>query len=322
MTIQWFPGHMHKAQLKIKETLPKIHMLIELLDARIPFSSENPMLAALRGDKPCLKVLSKSDLADPARTAQWQARLEKQSGVRARPITTTQSGTIARLAEVCHKMLPERYEQGQPIRTLVVGVPNVGKSTLINTLAGRKVARTGNEPAITKQQQQIDIGKGIVLLDTPGVLWPNVENKNSGYRLAATGAVRDTAMEYPDVAHFVAGYLLEHSPEALAERYALEAQPEGPIELLDAIGKKRGCLAKGGVVDYDRTSRIFINDLRAGALGPITYETPEMIDREIVENDAAKAKAQERKQERSQSRREDRKQAREKTASKSRRKRR
>jgi len=280
MQIQWFPGHMHKAQLQIKESLPRVDMLIELLDARIPGSSENPMLAELRGNKPCLKVLSKSDLADPVLTRQWQAHLEKQTGVRARAVTTTQAGTIARLTEVCHKMLPHRYAKGKPIRTMIVGIPNVGKSTLLNILAGRKIAKTGNEPAITKQQQQVNIGKGIVLLDTPGILWPNVENESSGYRLAATAAIKDTAMEYADVAYFVAGYLLQNYPEALTERYSLEATPIDPLSLLDAIGKKRGCLVKGGVVDYERTSRIFINDLRAGQLGPITLETPAMIARE------------------------------------------
>ncbi len=282
MSIQWYPGHMHKAQLQIQQALTKVDLLIELLDARIPFSSENPMLATLRGDKPCLKVLSKSDLADPALTARWQAHLERQTGVWVRAITTAQAGTIARLTGVCQKMLPRRGGLGKPIRTMIVGVPNVGKSTVINILAGRNVAKTGNEPAITKNQQQVKIGTGILLLDTPGILWPNVENENSGYRLAATGAIKDTAMEYPDVAYFVAGYLLENYPEALAERYSLDETPVDQVALLDAIGKRRGCLAKGGVVDYDRTSRIFINDLRAGALGPITFETPEMIAQETA----------------------------------------
>ncbi len=296
MQIQWFPGHMHKAQQQIREALPKVDLFIELLDARIPFSSENPMLAELRGKKPCLKLLSKSDLADSRRTEQWQTHLEQQSGVKARAVSTTQPGKIARLTDLCHKMLPHRHGLGRPIRTMIVGIPNVGKSTLINILAGRSIAKTGNEPAITKSQQQISIGKGIVLLDTPGVLWPNVENENSGYRLAATGAIKDTAMEYPDVAYFVAGFLLESYPEALAARYALESTPVDQISLLDAIGKRRGCLAKGGVVDYDRTSRIFINDLRAGALGPITFETPEMIAEETAAQRAASAKRAEQKQ--------------------------
>jgi ribosome biogenesis GTPase A len=282
MPIQWFPGHMHKAQQQIKEALPKVDLFIELLDSRIPFSSENPLLASLRGKKPCLKLLSKSDLADPPRTAEWQAHLERRNGVKSRTVTTAQPGTIARIVDLCHKMLPERRAKEAPIRTMIVGIPNVGKSTLINILAGRKVAKTGNEPAITKGQQQIRIDKGLVLLDTPGVLWPKVENENSGYRLAVTGAIKDTAMEYPDVAYFAAGYLLRHYPEALADRYALTATPDDAIALLDAIGKRRGCLAKGGVVDYDRTSRVFVNDLRAGALGPITFETPEMIAEETA----------------------------------------
>jgi ribosome biogenesis GTPase A len=303
MQIQWFPGHMHKAQLRIKEALPKVDLFIELLDARIPFSSQNPMLATLRGKKPCLKLLTKSDLADATRTSEWQAHLEQQSGVKARAVTTKQPGKIARLTDLCHKILPDRHGLGRPIRTMIVGIPNVGKSTLINILAGRKIAKTGNEPAITKSQQQISIGKGIVLFDTPGILWPNVENENSGYRLAATGAIKDTAMEYPDVAYFVAGYLLKDYYEALAERYALDTKPVDQIALLDAIGKKRGCLKKGGIVDYDRTSRIFINDLRAGALGPITFETPEMIGEETAAQQVTKANKIERKRARKEARR-------------------
>ena len=302
MHIQWFPGHMHKARLQIKESLPKVDLLIELLDARIPFSSENPMLASLRGDKPCLKLLSKSDLANPARTSEWQASLERQDGVKTRAVTTVQPGGIARIAEACHKMLPHRHNSGRPIRAMIVGIPNVGKSTLINILAGRKVAKTGNEPAITKGQQQVNIGKGVVLFDTPGVLWPNVENENSGYRLAVTGAIRDTAIEYPDIAHFAAGFLLSNYPEALAERYGLDATPVDELALLDAIGRRRGCMARGGVVDYDRTSRIFVNDLRAGALGPITLETPEMIAAESASQQTAKAEKTARKQTRKEAR--------------------
>lgn len=302
MAIQWFPGHMHKAQLQIQKILPRVDLLIELLDARIPFSSENPMLADLRGEKPCLKVLSKCDLADPQQTARWKAALEQQRSIKVRAVTTAQSGAIARLTDACHQMARHRRSSGQPIRTLVVGVPNVGKSTLINTLAGRKVAKAGNEPAITKEQQEIDIGKGIVLFDTPGVLWPKVENPSSGYRLAAIGSIRDTAMEHTDVAYFVASYLLANYYEALSNRYSLETVPNDQISLLDAIGKKRGCLAKGGVVDYDRTSRIFINDLRSGALGPITLETPELIAEEAAAQKLNEDKKQERKKARKEAR--------------------
>jgi ribosome biogenesis GTPase A len=289
---------MHKAQLQIKEAMPKVDLVIELLDARIPFSSQNPLLATLRGKKPCLKVLTKSDLADPARTADWQAYLEREQDVKARDVSTTQAGRIARLADVCHKMLPHRHGQARPIRTMIVGIPNVGKSTLMNILAGRKIAKTGNEPAITKQQQLIRVGNGIEVIDTPGVLWPNVENENSGYRLAATGAIKDTAMEYSDVAYFVAGYLLKNYSEAITAHYALDAIPADQISLLDAIGKKRGCLKKGGVVDYERASRLFINDLRSGGLGPITLETPELIHQETAAQQAEKAEKTERKRKR------------------------
>lgn len=266
--------------MKIEEVLPRIDLVIEVLDARIPHSSTNPLLAELRGKKPCLKVLSKSDLADPVQTARWEAYYERQTGIRARPITTQQEGTIARLCEVCQRMIPARSSVGKPVRTMIAGVPNVGKSTLINVLAGRKVAKTGNEPAITKSQQEIDVGKGVVVLDTPGILWPRIENPNSGMRLAATGAVKETALEYSDVAHFVAKYLLDHYYDGLAARYLLEERPADALELLEAIGRRKGCLRKGGIVDYDRASKAFITDLRSGGLGPITLETPDMVELE------------------------------------------
>lgn len=283
MQIQWFPGHMHKARTQIKESLPRVDLFIEVLDARLPFSSENPMIAALRGAKPCLKLLAKSDLADAARTAQWQHYLEQERGVKAKAVSTQKPGVIRRLSEVCADMLPNRHGIGKTITTMVVGIPNVGKSTLINIMAGRSIAKTGNEPAITKGQQRINIGNGIILLDTPGILWPNVENKNSGYRLATTGAIKDTAMEYDDVAFFAADYLLKNYPQALCQRYSLKSIPRDQTELLETIGRQRGCLNKRGIVDLDRVSRIFLNELCAGTLGPITLETPEMMEREKAE---------------------------------------
>jgi ribosome biogenesis GTPase A len=170
-------------------------------------------------------------------------------------------------------------------------------------LAGRKIAKTGNAPAVTKNQQLINIGKGVVLLDTPGVLWPNVENKNSGYRLAATGAIKDTVLELTEVAYFVAMYLLSNYPNALTARYALGAAPADPVALLDAVGKKRGCLAKGGIVDYDRTSQLFIKDLRAGDLGAITLETPEIFAAESSAQMATKTQTVDRQQARKTQRR-------------------
>ena len=283
MLIQWYPGHMHKASKEIKETLHQVDLVIEILDARIPFSSQNPMLTSLRGDKPCIKILSKSDLADPEITQQWQTYLEQEQGVKTMAVTIEHPEKIRQLPDLCHKMLPAKAPSSRLINTLIVGIPNVGKSTLINILAGRMIAKTGNEPAITKMQQRIAIGNGIILLDTPGLLWPNVENKNSGYRLATTGAIKDTAINHEQIAFFAADYLLHHYPDYLKTRFQLEQLPETEQQLIDAIGKNRGCLRSGGRVDLDRVSKILLAELRAGMIGRISLETPAMMEQELVE---------------------------------------
>ena len=280
MQIQWFPGHMHKARLQIKAAQPKVDLFIELLDARIPYSSENPMLAELRGDKPVLKLLSKSDLADVSLLKRWQQFLNSQQNTKAKAISTHNPGSIHRIKDLCHEILPHKQENGRPIMAMIVGIPNVGKSTLINILAGKPVAKTGNEPAVTKGQQRINIGDGVSLMDTPGVMWPNVENPNSGSRLAAIGSIKDTAMDYAEVGFFLGKYLMTAYPEMLKERYSLDEVPQDIIELMDEIGKKRGCLGKGGIVDWDRTSRILLTDFRSGKMGLITLETPEMMELE------------------------------------------
>ena len=283
MHIQWYPGHMHKASKEIKEILPQVDLIIEILDARIPFSSENPMLGTLRGDKPCIKVLSKSDLADPELTVQWQAYLEREQGVKTLALTIDQPEKMRQLPDLCHKLLKTSEHNPKLVHALIMGIPNVGKSTLINTLAGRTIAKTGNEPAVTKAQQRINIGRNIVLLDTPGILWPNLENKNTGYRLAVTGAIKDTAIKHDDVACFAAEYLLSRYPQLLQTRYQLESLPERDYEFLEAIGRKRGCLRSGGHVDGDKAAKILLSELRAGTLGCVTLETPEMMVRELEE---------------------------------------
>jgi ribosome biogenesis GTPase A len=283
MLIQWYPGHMHKASKEIKETLPQVDLIIEILDARIPFSSQNPMLATLRGDKPCIKILSKSDLADPEITQQWQTYLEQEQGVKTLAVTIEHPEKIRQLPDLCHKMLPAKAPSSRLINTLIMGIPNVGKSTLINILAGRMIAKTGNEPAITKMQQRIAIDNGIVLLDTPGLLWPNVENKNSGYRLATTGAIKDTAIDHEQIAFFAAEYLLHHYPDCLKARYQLEPLPQTEHELMEAIGKNRGCLRSGGRVEIDKVSKILLAEFRAGIIGRISLETPAMMEQELVE---------------------------------------
>jgi len=184
--IQWYPGHMHKAQKEIRQILSGIDVVIELLDARIPFSSQNPMLEVIRGSKVCIKLLHKSDLASESVTAEWQQHLSQQSGTRVLATHSAETNWIKNLPKLCKELAPERNDI-RPIHALIVGIPNVGKSTVINLLAKRVVARTGNEPAVTRAQQRVDIGSGVVLRDTPGVLWPNLENRNSGFRLAVTG---------------------------------------------------------------------------------------------------------------------------------------
>lgn len=283
MSIQWFPGHMNKARKQVKEILPQIHLIIEVLDARIPFSSENPMIAELRGDKPCIKVLTKSDIADPEITALWLQQLNAQQATKAYAVTTKKPETIKQLNLMCTAMLPHKAASPNDIHVMIMGIPNVGKSTLINTLAGRTVAKTGNEPAITKGQQRIKIGNNIMLFDTPGMLWPKVESEKSSYRLATTGAIKDTAMSYDDVAFFAADYLLVHYPELLKQRYQLSDLPKTELEFLELIGKQRGCLRAGGRIDLEKISTIFLNELRSGIIGNISFETPTMIERETIE---------------------------------------
>jgi ribosome biogenesis GTPase A len=283
MKIQWFPGHMHKAGKEIKEILPDIDLLIEILDARLPFSSANPLLSDLRGNKPCIKILNKSDLADPIRTQQWQEFLEREDGVKTLALTAIQTDKVDTVIDLCRKLIPHKATGTKVIHVLIMGIPNVGKSTLINALAGRTIAKTGNEPAVTKRQQRIDLRNGIILCDTPGMLWPNLENQNTGYRLATTGAIKDTALKHDDVASFAGEFFLQHYPDSLKQRYQLETLPATDYELLQLIGKKRGCLRSGGHIDMDKVAKILLSEIRDGLLDRITLETPDMIQTELAE---------------------------------------
>lgn len=295
MSINWFPGHMHKAILEMKKTLPTIDVIIEVLDARIPYSSENPVIAKLRGapldadaaakagsmpPKPLIKLLNKSDLADPDVTQAWIDAFERERGVKALAVSTEQPERIRGLADLCRKLAPKAAEGVGALNALITGIPNVGKSTIINTLAGRQIAKTGNEPAITKGQQIINLHNGIMLIDTPGILWPKIDNENSGYRLAATGAIKNTAMSYDDVAIFAVDFLLKNYPELLKQRFKLTQLPPTELEFLEVVGRQRGCLATGGVVNIEQISRIVLTEFRDGVLGRITLETPEVAARE------------------------------------------
>jgi len=281
MKIQWFPGHMHKASKEVEEKLPEMDMLIEVLDARIPFSSENPMIASIRGDKPCLKIFNKADLADSQLTQDWQDYFEKDKGIKTLTISRDQPEKIKQIATICRNMISRSDVRVKEIHAMIVGIPNVGKSTIINILTGRTIAKTGNEAAVTRQQQRIKIADDIVLFDTPGMLWGNIENEHSGYRLAATGAIKDTAFDNDDVAFYLAEYLIKFYPERLVERYQLANSPQTEIEVIEAIGKLRGCLRKGGQVELDKACKILINEYRLGMLGEITLETPKMTIEEM-----------------------------------------
>ena len=289
MAIHWYPGHMHKARKDMLELLPKVDLLIEILDARIPHSSENPAIASLRGDTPCIKVLSKSDLADPKVTAAWQAQFEQQRQVATFPTRSDQPEAIKQLLGLCRALFPQRDTSKNPIHAMVVGIPNVGKSTLINILSGRTIARTGDEPAITKSQQRIDLGGGLTLFDTPGILWPKVENPLASYRLAATGAIRDTAMEYDDVGFFLAEYLLKSYPDLLKERFKLDVMPDTEDAFLQMAGVKRGAVASGGKVNLHKICELLVKEFRSGKLGRISLETPAMMAQEQIGIDQAAA---------------------------------
>ena len=271
--IQWYPGHMHKASKAFANILPQVDLVIEVLDARLPGSSENPMLAELRRDKPCIKLLNKSDLSDPGQLAQWVTSLEQQNLVKTL-VCNQRDKAIFELPQLCRALAPQRDNRRSMIYAMIAGIPNVGKSTLINRLAARRIAKTGNEAALTRMQQRVEISSELTLIDTPGMLWPNIENEASGYRLAATGAIRDTALDIQDVAGFIAGFMLKAYPERLVQRYGIEPLPQTEIELLEAIARNRGCIGAGGRVDLEKVSRLLINELRSGDLGRICMETP------------------------------------------------
>lgn len=291
MAVQWYPGHMNKARRIIKETMSDVDLVIEVMDARIPFSSENPMVAELRGHRPCIKILNKSDLADPEITSMWMRHFEKEQGVKAQALSVLDKSRTRNLPGLCRKLLPERGGAVKYIRIMIMGIPNVGKSTLINTLAGKTLAKVGDEPAVTKvvssAQQRIILEDDIALSDTPGILWPKIVNENSSYRLAITGAIKNTAIDFEDIALFAADYLIDAYGERVVQRYKLKQLPETGIKLLEEIGRRRGCLRAGGIIDIQRASEILIHDIRSGALGAMSFETPEMITEEtLVEDDS------------------------------------
>ena len=289
MTIEWYPGHMSKAHDQIAELVRKIDVIIEVLDARLPVSSSNHLLAELRRNKPWIKVMNKHDLADPAVTKAWVRFFERQTGVRALPLSAKQHREVLQLPNLCLRLAPTRGKPGRTLRAMVVGIPNVGKSTLINTLAGKSMAKVGDRPAITTCTQQIDLRNGIVLSDTPGLLWPVMSDQDAAYRLATTGAIGANALDYTDVGLFAAEFMLRRYREQLLSRYQLTATPESPTALLEQIGRRLGCLMAGGEIDMHRAAEAFLRELRAGKIGRISLEEPEPASNELGQPETGNA---------------------------------
>jgi ribosome biogenesis GTPase A len=276
MAIQWFPGHMHLTKKAIGERIKNIDVVIELLDARLPGSSANPMLAELTAGKPTLKVLNKQDLADPTRTTQWLAHYNNQPGTRSIGLDASVSAPAKALAQACFELAPNRGGMVKPMRVLICGIPNVGKSTLINTLTGKRATKTGDEAGITKLEQRISLADDFYLYDTPGVLWPRIIVAKSGYNLAASGAIGRNAFNEEEVALELLDYLKTNYPALLEARFKLEAVTGmSDEELLEAIGRKRGALQGGKRVNLQKAAEIVIYDFRAAVMGRITLETPE-----------------------------------------------
>ncbi len=278
MAIQWFPGHMHATRKAIKERMKQgIDVVIELVDARLPGSSANPLLASLTGRKPSLKLLNKQDLADPARTQLWLDHYNAQPGTRALPLDAGNKAPAKALVAACRELAPQRGGMDKPLRILICGIPNVGKSTLINTLVGKKSAKTGDEPGITKVEQKIVLAQDAYLFDTPGMLWPRISIPQSGYNLAASGAVGRNALDEEEVALELLDYLRIHYAPLLQARYKLDgaiAELKGD-QLLEAIGRKRGAMLGGGRVNLQKAAEILMYEFRQGVLGRISLETPE-----------------------------------------------
>ncbi len=266
---------MHLTKKAISERIKEIDVVIELLDARLPGSSANPMLAELTGGKPALKVLNKQDLADPTRTPLWLEHYNSQPGTRAIGLDASMSTPAKALIEACHLLAPTRGSMVKPMRVLICGIPNVGKSTLINTLTGKRATKTGDEAGVTKIEQRIVLADGFYLFDTPGMLWPRIIVAKSGYNLAASGAIGRNAFNEEEVALELLDYLIPNYPDLLKARYKVEL-PAGTTDeqLLEEIGRKRGAVLSKGRINLQKAAEIVIYEFRQSTLGRITLETP------------------------------------------------
>jgi len=275
MTLQWYPGHMTRARRELAELMPSQDLVIEVIDARLPAASTNPVVAELGRGKPCIKVLAKGDLADPAVTRAWIAELQRHDRTVAFASAAERPGdTRKRIAELAGRF-GLRSTRDRPIRALIAGVPNVGKSTLINLLMDRLVAKTGDKPAITKVQQRVVLPTGMAVTDSPGIMWPKIEDESGALRLALAGSIPDTAIDYLTVGMFGAGWFLARYPALVVARYKLPATPATAEGLLAEIGRRRGGLRAGGEVDLHKASEVLVREFRQGVLGRISLEEPE-----------------------------------------------
>lgn len=277
MNIQWFPGHMTKAKRQMQEDIKLIDLVIELLDARIPLASRNPEIDQLARDKARMILLNKADLSDPKATSRWKEYFERQGMTvlaldsRSASLRKPMQKAIMDATEKKRARDLRRGIKNRPVRAMIAGIPNVGKSTLINSLAGRAAARTGNKPGVTKGKQWIHLRDNIDLLDTPGILWPKFEDQETGIHLAMIGAISDHVLQVEDLSLKVIHFLREAYPGALSDRYAVDEEKED-VDILSAIALKRGCLVRGNEKDYRKTADLFLDEFRKGQLGRISIE--------------------------------------------------
>ena len=283
MNIQWYPGHMAKTRRMIVEQMKRMDAVCEILDARIPLSSRNPDVEELTGEKPRLIVLNRTDLADPAATRQWAAYFRGkgyavlEANAKAGQGTGRFAGAVRELLAEKIAAYTERGQAGRTLRVMILGIPNVGKSTFINKVSGRKTAKAEDRPGVTRSKQWIAVDRSLELLDTPGMLWPKFDDPAVGMRLACTGAVRDEIVDLEELASHLMAYLGGQYPGALLQRYKVEAEPEDAgFTLLEKAGRKRGFLVRGGGVDTERMARILLDEFRGGRLGRFTLELPEV----------------------------------------------
>lgn len=288
MAIQWYPGHMTSARKKAAETMEFIDVVIEVLDARVPEASHNPIIEEMRlfRQRPNLKILNKADLADPTATQAWLNYYNKQNGVKAVALSCKKPGDANKIPNLCLQLAPHRGTPIKPLRMMIMGIPNVGKSTLMNALLNRRAAKVGDEPAVTKSQQRFDLNERMSITDTPGMMWPKIQFESDGYMLAASHAIGRNAVIDEDVAVFLADVLLARYPALLNARYKMDISAMDAVDVVEAVAKRRGFRLKGGDLDMEKAAITLLVDYRSGALGRISLETPE--SRQLMVTDAAR----------------------------------